>query len=335
MNPSNHHFKSLGHNPTLLGLFFSILDQFTNQSHFVSGSDLISLQDADGSFELHGGTVPAKIFSGFVNWCGHLISDVSGSSGSKGRGMGIPSPFWAWTNDIIVIKRKLKLPGKQFDAMVNDFAVSIYKQEYDERFQAAQAIPVFINEAFTRLLYSVRRFIKYMSITEKENFSASAMWSACEPFTNPTVKRMLTVAHGTFCLLDAGDATIEAFLHGAGTFDVKEFVLRLNIIGVGRFAISLYGEGTRAFSYGKAKKDAAFAKREITIVADYLAGLDILAERYNDKNLVNFVEDFKNSNCYLEAFEKSAKLAELRNVPEDKILRNKSDIDAYFRGNRK
>jgi len=36
LNPSNHHFKSLGHNPTLLGLFFSILDQFTNQSHFVS-----------------------------------------------------------------------------------------------------------------------------------------------------------------------------------------------------------------------------------------------------------------------------------------------------------
>ena len=52
LNPSNHHFKSLGHNPTLLGLFFSILDQFTNQSHFVSGGELISLQNADGKFEL-------------------------------------------------------------------------------------------------------------------------------------------------------------------------------------------------------------------------------------------------------------------------------------------
>ena len=52
LTPSNHHFKSLGHNPTLLGLFFSILDQFTNQSHFVSGGELISLQNADGKFEL-------------------------------------------------------------------------------------------------------------------------------------------------------------------------------------------------------------------------------------------------------------------------------------------
>jgi len=36
LNPKNHHFKSLGHNPNLLGLFFSILNQFTNTSHFVS-----------------------------------------------------------------------------------------------------------------------------------------------------------------------------------------------------------------------------------------------------------------------------------------------------------
>jgi hypothetical protein len=112
LNPTNHHIKSLGHNPTLLGLFCSILDQFTNQSHFVSGGELISLQNADGKFELRGKSVPAKLFCGFVNWFGHLISDISGSAGSKGRGMGIPSPFWAWTNDIIAIKRKLNIPVK-------------------------------------------------------------------------------------------------------------------------------------------------------------------------------------------------------------------------------
>lgn len=36
LNSRNHHFKSLGHNPSLLGLFFVILDQFTNTSHFIS-----------------------------------------------------------------------------------------------------------------------------------------------------------------------------------------------------------------------------------------------------------------------------------------------------------
>ena len=106
LNPTNHHFKSLGHNPTLLGLFFSILDQFStpNQSHFVTMGELIAIQDTEGTFELRGNNVPSKLFCAFVNWFGHLISDTSGSSVSKGRGMGIPSPFWAWTNDIIAIK---------------------------------------------------------------------------------------------------------------------------------------------------------------------------------------------------------------------------------------
>ena len=104
LTPSNHHFKSLGHNPTLLGLFFSILNQFTNTSDFVSNGELISLNNSDGKFELQGKNIPSKLFCGIANWIGHLISDISGSSGSKGRGMGIPSPIWAWSNDVIAIK---------------------------------------------------------------------------------------------------------------------------------------------------------------------------------------------------------------------------------------
>lgn len=63
LNPKNHHFKSLGHNPNLLGLFFSVLDQFCNTSHFVSNGELIYLQEADGKFELKGNDIPSKLFS--------------------------------------------------------------------------------------------------------------------------------------------------------------------------------------------------------------------------------------------------------------------------------
>lgn len=107
LTPDNHHFKSLGHNPTILGLFFSILNQFTNTSSFVSEGELITLNNSDEKFELEGHNVPSKLFCGFVNWLGHLVSDVSGASSSKGRGMGIPSPIWSWTNDVIAIKGKL------------------------------------------------------------------------------------------------------------------------------------------------------------------------------------------------------------------------------------
>lgn len=332
LNPANHHFRSLGHNPTLLGLFFSILDQFTNQSHFVSGGDLIALQDANDKFELRGNRVPAKLFCGFANWFGHLVSDVSGSSGSKGRGTGIPSPFWAWTNDVIAIRRQLKIPASQFDSSLNELALRIYKQGFDIRFQTAQAIPVFINELVVRLVYAVRRMLKYFAVAKGETHSLSTLWNACEPFTNPTVKRMLTVAHGTFCLIDLGDATIRGFATGGGTFNVAEFVLRLNIAGFGRFTISLYGEAKRAFSIHSAEADAEFAKRETTIVENYLNGLSLLSEIYDDRELVDFVEDLKRSDLYIQAFEKSIKLAELRKVPEENILRTKENIDLYFRG---
>lgn len=332
LNPTNHHFKSLGHNPTLLGLFFSILDQFTNQSHFVSGGELISLQNADSGFELHGNSIPAKLFCGFVNWFGHLISDVSGSSGSKGRGMGIPSPFWAWTNDIIAIKRQLNFPVFKFDQNLNELALNIYKQGFDFRFQTAQAIPVFINEILVRLVYAVRRMVTYFVTTRGEARSVSALWNACEPFSNPTVKRMLTVAHGTFCLIDLGDASIRGFAAGGGAFNVTEFFLRLNIAGVGRFTVSLYGEAKRAVGMRIAESDARFARREIIILNNYLEGLSLLSEIYDDKNLVAFVNDLKHSDMYIPAFEKSAKLAKLRKVPEKEILNTKKDIDSYFRG---
>lgn len=333
LNPTNHHFKSLGHNPTLLGMFFSILDQFTNQSHFISDGELVSLQNADGKFELRGNSVPAKLFCGFVNWFGHLISDISGSSGSKGRGMGIPSPFWSWTNNIIAIKRRLNITASQLDKTISELALSIYKEGYDVRFQTAQLIPVFTNEIIVRFMYSIRRMLQYFQTNEEEEYSASDIWKACEPFSNPTVKRMLTVAHGTFCMIDLGDAAIRAFITGGGTFNVTEFFLRLNIVGVGRFTISLYGEAKRTLVIGKTKSKSEFAGREITIVENYLSGLSFLSDLYDDKELVDFVDDFKNSDMYIQAFEKSALLAELRKVSDDKILRTKGHIDLYFGGN--
>ena len=100
---------------------------------------------------------------------------------------------------------------------------------------------------------------------------------------------------------------------------------------MGRFTISLYGEAKRAIVIRKAESEARFSRREITIVENYLSGLSLLSEIYDDKELVDFVDDFKNSDMYVQAFQKSARLAELRKVPDNNILRTKSDIDTYFR----
>ncbi|MBE5958736.1 MAG: hypothetical protein E7254_07745 [Lachnospiraceae bacterium] len=332
LSPKNHHFKSLAHNPSLVGLFFSILDQFTDSSHFVTGGELISLQKADNKFELKGNNVPSKFFCAFVNWFGHLISDMSGASGSKGRGMGIPSPLWTWTNDVIAIKRKSNIPVSKFDNSINDLALNIYKEGYDVRFQTAQAIPVFINEIIVRLMYSVRRMINYFVKTDSKEYTFKSLWKECEPFSNASVKRMITVAHGTFCLIDVGDATARGFISGGGNFNVAEFFMRLNIVGLGRFTISLYGEVKRKSQRTEAQEKNYYLKRKKVVIEDYLRGLKILSEIYDDKDLIKFVDDFEKSDMYIQAFEKSVKLADKRMVPNDKILRNKDDIDDYFGG---
>lgn len=332
LNPSNHHFKSLGHNPSILGLFFSILDQFTNSSHFISNWELISLVEADEKFELRGHDIPSKLFSGIANWFGHLISDVSGASGSIGRGMGIPSPLWTWTNDIIAIKKSVGFPVSEFNKNVNELAIKLFTEGYDIRFQVTQAIPVFINEVLVRFLYALRRLIKYFAETDKESRSFKLMWKYCEPFSNPSIKRMLTVAHGTFCIIDAGDATIRGVVSGGGGFDPTEFFLRLNIIGVGRFTISLYGEFRLRVGLKRAKSEVLFLKNERIIIENYIDGLKVLSDLYDDRSLLNFIDDFTGSDIYRSAFAKSVNLAEKRKTPNDEILKNKMDIDSYFLG---
>ena len=203
------------------------------------------MQESDGKWVLRGNNIPSKIFCGFINWFGHIVSDISGSSSSKGRGMGIPSPFWAWTNDIIAIKKKANIPVTEFDKSINELALEIFKKGYDIRFQVAQTIPVLINEMLVRTIYSIRRMVRYFNTVEKKIRSFSLLWETCEPFTNATVKRMLTVAHGTFCLVDASDVLVRGIIYGGGSLNIAESIMRLNIIGIGRFTISLYGEVTR------------------------------------------------------------------------------------------
>lgn len=109
--------------------------------------------------------------------------------------MGIPSPIWSWTNDIIAIKAKLNIQANEFDASLNQLALEIYNQGYDIRFQTAQVIPVFVKELLVRMIYATRRLLQYFSVTDTESRAFPLLWKSCEPFSNATVKRMLTVAH--------------------------------------------------------------------------------------------------------------------------------------------
>lgn len=211
LSPKNHHLKSLGHSPDLIGLFFSILNQFTDTSTFISNGQIITIDTE--TYELKGGNFIAKVFSGFANWLGHLFSDMAGSSGASGRGSGIPIPFY---NLLLLLDVGEFGQNKQSFATI---ATQAFEKGYDLRHGVAMAIPVLITELLTRLMWAT-----------KQRFYHKKPWKECIPSaSNPELRRMLLVAHGTLCLIDAGDAAIRS----GG--DMVQFLLRTNIIGWARF----------------------------------------------------------------------------------------------------
>ncbi|MBO9548064.1 hypothetical protein [Pseudomonas sp.] len=227
MSTRNHHIKSLAHSPDLVGLFFSILDQFTSTAHFVDGGRIISV-DTD-TFELKGLNLIAKLFCGFMNWLGHLLSDVAGSSGAKTRGSGIPIPFYSLLQFINIGEF-----GKHRQTFAT-IAVQVFEKGYDLRHGLAMAIPVMLSEMLTRVMWVV-----------KQRFYHEQEWAQCIPSaSNPELHRMLLVAHGTLCIVDGADATIRS----GG--DMIQFMLRSNLIAWVRFGTLALKELNRWYQDGK------------------------------------------------------------------------------------
>lgn len=140
-------FKSLGHSPDIIGLFFSILDQFTGKASFVSEGKILRLVPKDNSFELKGDTLVAKVIAGFFNWLGHLMSDIAGSSGTRGHinksnGAGIPIPFY----NLLQLCNFGSFDVNGDKKTLAELSVKVFEEGYDFRAGLTMAIPVAINE---------------------------------------------------------------------------------------------------------------------------------------------------------------------------------------------
>lgn len=229
MKMSNHHIKSLGHAPDLIGLLFSILDQFSSTSHFLDNGKLITFDTK--TYTLRGKNFIAKLFCGFSNWIGHLISDIAGSSKGRrnnpnSRGSGIPMPLFELFQ--LCGKGSLKVYGNNDKAnnftqmSLADLSVKIFEEGYDTRFAMAQAIPVVINEILIKLIWAI-----------KERFYENKALKMCIPRgNNPELRKMLLTGHGVLCLLDGLDAAIQSY------GQVLLFALSLNFLAWKRLAFS-------------------------------------------------------------------------------------------------
>ena len=99
---TQHHLRDFSHHPTIVGLAFSLLTQFTKR---VYGTNVFGAFDSAPvpNYMYIGKTIPEKILFGTVHWMLHMISDMAGSSGSIGKrtsGTGLPGPLLSFMKEV-------------------------------------------------------------------------------------------------------------------------------------------------------------------------------------------------------------------------------------------
>lgn len=243
ISAKSHHLDDLAHHPTPIGLFFSILTQFTKKGYFQNGEGtFLPISIDENGLELIGSDIPSKIFCGTVNWFFHLVSDMSGSNKTAGVGMGIPGPI------VSLLKELSTIPGLDQTGLPKKLKEVFVKERFDLRAELAvlhevgrQAVPVLINEVLVRAFYFIRRLVT--EVKSKRSLK-DIEWRETLPWNNRTIARMLTIATGTFTAVDLADATIRAAIKSGGNWATfgTQLLLQVNFVGIGRFTVAVYSD---------------------------------------------------------------------------------------------
>lgn len=216
MNTKNHHMMSLSHSPDIVGLFFSVLNQFTSTSSFIANGQIITVNTE--TFELQGNNFISKLFCGIANWFGHVMSDMAGSSGGRGnagRGTGVVMPFY----ELFQFCKFGKFDVGKDKQDLATIATRAFQEGYDFRFGLALAIPVVITDLSIRLIWSLRRYFQYGKPIKE-----------CIPTSkHADLRIMLLFGNGTLCVMDGIDASIRS----GGNY--LAFFMRLNLVAWFRF----------------------------------------------------------------------------------------------------
>jgi hypothetical protein len=251
-----HHLRDFAHHPTIVGLMFSLLTQFTYKSYGTDTSGSFKIVDVpEVSRAFIGDDVPSKILFGTITWFFHLVSDVAGSSSSVGKsgGTGIPGPMLALAKELSVLPifKNMNVSENSLSVFLSKLFNGTLLAKHDENGKiiketvikfdlrgelgvgielGRQAVPVVANDCIVRTFY----FIRHLAIEIRSNDiqSISDMnqinWDNVKPLNNPTIARMLTISTGVFTTIDVGEAVI-----------TQKYWVSINYVGVGRFAIAI------------------------------------------------------------------------------------------------
>lgn len=266
-----HHLRDFAHHPTIIGLIFSLLTQFTYKSY---GTDLngnfIIVDVPDKSKIFIGEDIFSKIVNGTIIWFFHLISDMAGSRSTVGLsgGTGIPGPILSIAKEMSVIPffKNFKKDDMSISLFLSKLFNGTLLAKHDENGKIIpdsivkldlrgemgfvvelekQIIPVIANECIVRTFYMIRRLaqqIKQVDIKSIGDFKKVRV-NEIFPINLPTLARMLTVATGVFTTLDVSDAVI-----------TRKYWVSVNYVGIGRFTLALGNEMVWALKRRDIKK---------------------------------------------------------------------------------
>ena len=263
-----HHLRDFAHHPTIIGLAFSLLTQFTEKSYGTDvNGNFIVVPVPEKSRIFVGKDVPEKIVKGTIVWFFHLISDIAGSSSTVGLsgGTGIPGPILSLAKELSTLPfiKKLKVNDESLSVFLSKLFNGTLFAKHDENGKiiketvvkfdfrgelgvavelGKQAVPVIANECIVRIFYFIRRImleIKSEDIKTINEFS-KLDWNKVKPFNNPTLTRMITISTGVFTAIDIAEAV--------GT---QKYWVSVNYVGVGRFTVAV---GTEMIGFLKLRK---------------------------------------------------------------------------------
>ena len=220
MGTKNHHMKSLAHSPDVIGLFFSILNQFTSTSSFLHDGQLITIQT--DTFELQGHDFVSKLFCGVTNWFGHLMSDVAGSSGATKRGSGVVIPFFELFQLCDFGSFQV---GKHRNTLAT-VATKVFQEGYDARFGLTMAIPVVLCDLSIKLIWAIKHYF----------YHKRPLLECLPTKRHDDLRIMLIIGDGMLCMMDGADAAIRS----GGNW--VNFFLRLNIVAWYRLVVLVFRE---------------------------------------------------------------------------------------------
>ena len=263
-----HHLRDFAHHPTPVGLFFSILTQFTEKSYGADSKGGFLVVDVrDKTFI--GKNLQEKMLYGVTYWLFHMVSDMAGS-GSLSEGTGIPGPIVSLMKELSVLpifKKTDEKGRKEASVYITRLFNGTMLGERDENGKLIkegllkfdlrtelgiahelfeQAVPVVLCECMVSVSYLIRRLIRVL----KENTVSSIpdliilKNQFFEKCSADELKRLRTLSSLSFSTVDLSAAAVVAFTKCEG--DKKKFAIgfakRVNYFGVGRLIIAGTGE---------------------------------------------------------------------------------------------